>query len=171
MGSCFSCRSSPKLQNIRVVHLSGYVEDYAYPVSVSQVITGTGKPSKHFVCTAAQLLSAGSKPLQLETQLEAGRIYFLLPSSALEDDISPSDFSAVVKKLTAIAKSTRCSRANSSSRTSPLLLSQHGSPSPTRNSPSRSPGRPCGGRTWKPLLDPIREKSFNRSESGLQEMP
>lgn len=162
-----------------MVHLNGYVEDFEHPVSVAQV---TGHVPKLFVCTAAQLLCAGSKPLQADSQLVPGSIYFLLPYSILQPDVSPLDLASTVKKLTAAAKSGRQYEAKSP-QASPLW-SQYGS-SPGFNSPARSPSRfmepvaplPAYGaqrsaraRSWRPKLDTIGERSFNRrSESDLQE--
>ncbi|KAJ8767347.1 hypothetical protein K2173_017391 [Erythroxylum novogranatense] len=171
MGSCLSRKPLTESKSIRVVHLNGYVEIFDYPVSVRQV---TGKSTKHFVCTAAQLLIPGSKPLKEYEELKQGQIYFLLPHSALETN-SPSDFAAMVSKLTAIANSTTFVQSNSASKpTTPK-----GSISPVWNPPVSSPNRSPeagtigaagdldrsyggGGRTWKPLLATIREKSFNR---------
>nr|POE75266.1 hypothetical protein CFP56_14301 [Quercus suber] len=120
MGACFSCRSSQPFKSIRVVHFNGYVEDFEHPVSVNEV---TAKSPKHFVCTPAQLLSNGSKPLKPDTQLELGKIYFLLPFSTLQADVSPMDLASIVRKLTTVAK------------TSPLWSQQHGS------NPATSPNR------------------------------
>ncbi|KAJ6363131.1 hypothetical protein OIU78_003334 [Salix suchowensis] len=130
MGCCLSCKSSTEFTNIRVVHLNGYVQEFQNPVSVSQVITGQS-PSKNLVFTAAQLLSTESKPLNPDAQLETGQLYFLLPYSILQPDVSPVDF---------------------------LCFSEEA----LFNSKVRS---------WKPVLDTIREQSFNRrSESDLREM-
>ncbi|KAK7303926.1 hypothetical protein RJT34_14846 [Clitoria ternatea] len=175
MGGCFSSKPSSTMNNVRLVHLSGYVEDFEQPILVSQV-TG-GNPSKHFVCTSVQLLSSCSKPLKGDTQLQPGNVYFILPYSILQADVSPVDLASLAKRLTAIAK-------KSSTSACPLLSQQHGT-STVWSSPSRSPGplgvveqigMPYGGRSpcrvqpWKPILDTIREKSFNRrSESDLQE--
>lgn len=180
MGSCFSCSSSSESSStIRVVHLNGYVEDFEFPVTVRQV---TGKPAKHFVCTPAQLLSTGSKPLNPNTQLEQGRVYLLLPFSVLKPDVSPLDLVSVARKLTAIAKTNR-SYFNLNQRS--FLSGQNGSSSiwasparsPNRFSPQASPvkletceeQKSYQDRSWKPILDTIRERSFNRrSESDLQ---
>ena len=172
MGCRFSCRSSSSstFSNIRVVHLNGYVEEFDPPVTVSQV---SGKPPVHFVCTAAQLLLVGSKPLKPETQLEQGLVYFLIPFSIFHSEASPMEMASTVSKLTAIAKT---------------MPSKAKSPGPrTASSParSRSPNHFLGqdvravvmepkeasmkARSWKPHLAPIRERSFNgRSESDLQ---
>ncbi|XVE71877.1 hypothetical protein DITRI_Ditri10aG0187000 [Diplodiscus trichospermus] len=174
MGCCLSRRSSSSTAKhiIRVVHFNGFVQDFEHPVSVSQLI---GRPPKQFLCTPAQLISNCSKGLQPDTILERGHIYFLLPYSTLQPEVSPLDLATIARKLTAKAKSTKC-KAKSTS--------QYGS-SPLRSSTARSPnrlGEPDSGlmsrgaqrlyrmRTWKPILDTIREKSFNRrSESDLQE--
>ncbi|KAF5456368.1 hypothetical protein F2P56_025859 [Juglans regia] len=184
MGACFSCRSSSAaFKSIRVVHFNGFVEDFENPVSVSQV---TGKPPKHFVCTPAQLLSTAtataSNLLKPDTQLEPGKLYFLLPYSTLQAEISPLDLASIAKRLTRVAKTNRSQPK--SSRASPSISPY--SSSPVLNSPSRSPSRfgepetsmvalgatqmSSRARPWKPILDPIRERSFNRrSESDLQE--
>ncbi|TKY72755.1 hypothetical protein E2542_SST01500 [Spatholobus suberectus] len=180
MGGCFSSKPSFTINNVRLVHLSGFVEDFEEPISVNQV---TGTPPRHFVCTSVQLLSSCSKPLNGDTQLQPGNVYFMLPYSILQADVSPVDLASLAKRLTAIAKTSRCEDKKSSLKDGPLS-SQHGL-SPVWSSPSRSPGRlgvveqkgmPYGGRSpcrmqpWKPILDTIREKSFNRrSESDLQE--
>jgi hypothetical protein len=176
MGACFSRRSSsPAAKSIRLVHMNGYVEDFEHPVSVSQA---TGKPAKHFVCTPAQLLCSGAEPLNPDTQLEAGKMYFLLPFSILQADVSPMDLVSLVRKLTAVAKASRRDAKST-------LWSQYGS-SPGFSSPGTSPSRfmepegkmmmeygatrSCRARSWRPILDTIKERSFNRrSESDLQE--
>ncbi|XP_061361977.1 uncharacterized protein LOC133305751 [Gastrolobium bilobum] len=179
MGGCFSSRSSSTFNNVRLVHLSGYVEDFEQPISVSQV---TGNSPKHFVCTSIQLLSSSGKPLKGDTQLQPGNVYFMLPYSILQTDVSPMNLASLAKRLTAIAKTNRY-EDKKSLKASPLS-SQHGLSS-VSSSPSRSPGRfgvaeqigmayggqsPCRLQPWKPILDTIKEKSFNRrSESDLQD--
>ncbi|OMO59313.1 hypothetical protein COLO4_34251 [Corchorus olitorius] len=178
MGCRFSSRSSCRVKNtIRVVHLSGYIEDFEYPVSVSQVTGGScgggggggGRPPKHFLCTPTQLISNGCKGLEADTILEAGHIYFLLPYSTLQDEVSPLDLASIAKKLTAKAKSTK-----SNYKPNSLSASSINSPatSPNRfvikSSDSQRPTRRL--QAWRPILDTIREKSLNRrSESDLQE--
>ncbi|XVE71878.1 hypothetical protein DITRI_Ditri10aG0187100 [Diplodiscus trichospermus] len=173
MGCCLSCRSCA-LQNtfntIRLVHLNGYVEDFDQPISVSEVV---GKPPKQFLFTAAQLLSAGSKPLNPGTQLQPGHLYFVLPFSALQDDISPLDMASVVKRLTARAKSV------SSHHVSQNSLGSQGNSSvripwmPERREMEYGCRKSCRmkAQSWKPILDTIKEISFSRrSESDLREM-
>jgi hypothetical protein len=121
-------------------------------------VTSGQLPSRNLVFTAAQLLSAEWKPLKPDVQLETGQLYFLLPYSILQPDVSPVDFLALVKKLSSIAKSSRCGQAKSSGTSSSL-----GQSNPICRAQVRT--------SWKPVLDTIREKSFNRrSESELQDM-
>lgn len=179
MGGCFSASSSSKFDKVRLVHLSGYVEDFEQPISVNQI---TGKSPKHFVCTSIQLLSSSpSKLLKGDTQLQPGNVYFMLPYSILQGDASPVDLASLAKRLTARAK-TRCDDKKSIKAST---LSSQNELCNIWSSPSTSPGRvgvaeqigmayggrsPCRVQPWKPILDTIREKSFNRrSESDLQE--
>ena len=151
----------------------------------SSSIPTTDTGNKQVVAPERRLISLGAKPMRPDTLLEPGRIYFLLPYSALQADMSPLDYAAVAKKLTALAKTGRSDPNKSPGRSSPVWSRQGGS-SPVWSSPSRSPSRfadaemgSAGGsfgaqrsvraRSWKPILDPIREKSFHRrSESELQ---
>lgn len=179
MGSCFSCfcttlslssssSSTKKFSNVRVVHLNGLVEDFDFPVSVSQL---TGSPPKHFIFTAAQLLSSALKPLKPDTLLERGCLYFLVPTSTLQADISPVDLAVVVKRLTAKAKSCKAE----AKYTSPG--SGNSSPSWGQYSLRVSPiletygVKNCSKKeAWRPILDTIKEMSFNRrSESDLRD--
>ncbi|KAK7281163.1 hypothetical protein RIF29_08899 [Crotalaria pallida] len=179
MGGCFSAPSSFKCNSVRLVHLNGYVEDFEQPIAVNQV---TGNSPKHFVCTSIQLLSSCCQPMKGDTQLQPGNVYFMLPYSILQADISPVDLASLAKRLTTIAK-TRCD-SKKSIEASPL--SSQNELNNIWSSPSRSPGRlgtvaeqtgmtyagrnSCRLQPWKPLLDTIREKSFNRrSESDLHD--
>ena len=185
MGGCLSWESSSPFKNVRVVHLNGYVEDFEQPITVSQV---NGTPSKHFVCTSAQLLlSSSSNPLKADSELQPGHIYFMLPYSILQPDVSPLDLASLSKKLTSLAKTSRCG-TQKTLKTSSFSGRQHGFMRPIwGSSPNTSPARliaateqredvgygggsPYRVRTWKPLLDTIGERSFNRgSESDLRE--
>ncbi|XP_014508513.1 uncharacterized protein LOC106768056 [Vigna radiata var. radiata] len=166
MGACFSCDSSSILKHIRVVHMNGYVEDFEQPISVRQVI---GHPSKHFLCTSTQLLSASSKSMTGETHLQPGQVYFMLPYSVLQADVSPVDLAALVKRLSAVAKatsplSTQNQTLSSSPSTTPIR-EQYGVGK--MNLGVRSP---CKIQPWKPVLDTISEKPYHRrSESDWQE--
>ncbi|KAL1818121.1 hypothetical protein ACET3Z_020695 [Daucus carota] len=97
-----SLSSSSKYGNIvRVVHLNGWLEEFEDPVTVGQV---TGNQPKHFVFPQAQLLSLDSKPLDSAAQLELGNIYFLLPHSIFQAEMSPIDLATIYKRLTSAAQ-------------------------------------------------------------------
>ncbi|QCD80345.1 uncharacterized protein LOC114179149 [Vigna unguiculata] len=160
MGACFSCDSSSILKHIRVVHMNGYVEDFEQPISVRQVI---GHPSKHFLCTSTQLLSASSKSMTGDTHLQPGQVYFMLPYSVLQADVSPVDLAGLVKKLSAVAKACPLSTQNQPVRGG--SAEQYGVGK--MNIGGRSP---CRVQPWKPVLDTISEKPYHRrSESDWQE--
>ncbi|KAM7260569.1 hypothetical protein ACFE04_011242 [Oxalis oulophora] len=154
MGVCASRNLSSN--NIRVVHLNGYVEEFDHPVTASQVTYCNGKPSKYFICTASLLSNSSTSPLKPDYFLLPGFIYFLLLYLALASDASPVDFAGVVKRLTAKANSLKSLRPSPKLSTHMLKSTQI---SPQINKQS-----------WKPNLDTIGEKSFTRSESDLQEM-
>ncbi|XP_039030746.1 uncharacterized protein LOC120165260 [Hibiscus syriacus] len=154
MGSCLSSSCSCKNaspNSVRLVHFNGYVEDFEHPITATQVI---GNPPEQYLCTPAQLLSTASQPLNADDPLQPGQLYFLLPWSTLQDDVSPLYMASVVKRLTARAKSH-----DGSTRIRPLSAVNGGR---MRRETTRS---------WKPLLDTIREVSFTgRSESDIQAM-
>ncbi|GMJ15600.1 hypothetical protein HRI_005229200 [Hibiscus trionum] len=154
MGCCLSSSCSCKNaapSSVRLVHFNGYVEDFEHPVTASEV---TGQPPRQYLCTAAQLLSAGSQPLNPEARLQSGQLYFVLPWSTLRGDVSPLHLASVVKRLTARAKSH-----DGSTKTMPL------------SAVNDRPKRRDTTRTWKPILDTIREMSFTgRTESDLKAM-
>ncbi|XP_008798111.1 uncharacterized protein LOC103713101 [Phoenix dactylifera] len=150
MGCSFSCRSSQPFHGVRVIHINGYVEDFAGPVTAGQV---TGRPPKHVLFSAAHLLSPGSRPLQPDDVLEAGRIYFLLPHSVFQSDSSPVDLASLMTRLTAIAR-----RGGPAPAGGPPPTGGLGNLGPGIDGPWRS-----RARTWKPELDPIEERSLGRS--------
>lgn len=101
-GTIRSSSNSIKYGNIvRVVHLNGWLEEFEDPVTVKQV---TGNQPKHFVFPQAQLLSLDSKPMDSAAQLELGNIYFLLPHSIFQAEMSPMDLATISKRLTSAAQ-------------------------------------------------------------------
>ncbi|KAJ8634508.1 hypothetical protein MRB53_008775 [Persea americana] len=174
MGSCMPwCRisrsrrrrklSSPAFSGIRVVHLSGYVEEFEEPITVRQV---TGKPPiKHFVCSSANLLAFGSKPLSLDAHLESGHLYFLLPHSIFQSDSSPVDLVSLATRLTAVAM--RCGPSPKSSPCRTITFTKSSS-SPSPSKPSIM--SPSVGSSWKPVLETIEEKSFDRRSDLSNDM-
>uniref|UniRef100_A0A2N9I0K3 Uncharacterized protein n=1 Tax=Fagus sylvatica TaxID=28930 RepID=A0A2N9I0K3_FAGSY len=99
----------------------------------------------------------------LITQLEPGNIYFLLPFSALQADVSPMDLASIVRKLTAMAKTSHCK--SKSPRISPLLSQNDSNPATTTSSHNQFMESETsvvaygvGQRSWRPALDTIREQ-------------
>ncbi|CAN6476782.1 unnamed protein product [Victoria cruziana] len=98
---CFSLPATPgTFHCVRVVHLNGFVEDIPCPVTVREVAS---VESKQFVCSSAQLRSFDPQPLGLDALLQPGQLYFVLPLSAFQSDISPVNLAAIVARLTATA--------------------------------------------------------------------
>lgn len=157
MGCCFSCKKLPKSKNIRIVGLNGLVQEIGYPITVGEV---TGKPGKHFLITQPQLLAAAATPLKVDAPLEAGRVYFLLPTTLFQSP--PEELAPIARKLASIARNTPSKSKSKSKSCSP-------SPSPCNDGDDEVLNK-CGkSRSWKPILSTIRERSFNRrSESDLQ---
>lgn len=169
MGCLLSCIcTSPNItfNTIRLLHLNGDVEDFDHPITASEVI---GNPPRQFLFTAAQLIAfAASKPLDPDTELKPGHLYFVLPLSTLRYEISPLDMASVVKRLIARAKSVRSDQVSPKPNPS-SSLNRVGSA--VDSSVSRSIRRPermemmyglrksCGERAQprKPILDTIFE--------------
>ncbi|XP_058728923.1 uncharacterized protein LOC131601172 [Vicia villosa] len=156
MGACYSCNTSSIFKNmIRVVHLNGFIEDFDQPISASQVI---GNLPKHFVCTSIQLLSSSYKPLKRDNS----QLYFMLPYSVLQADVSPLDLACLAKRLTSKGKAKNKPCDYSKSPTAIPLASR----SPCRVGVEEKVmmnGRrsPCRVQSWKPILESIAEKSLN----------
>ncbi|PKA57869.1 hypothetical protein AXF42_Ash012408 [Apostasia shenzhenica] len=134
MGCKQSKNASQPFKGARVISISGHVEEYEVPVTAGEV---WDKPARHMLCSAAQLLTGGARPLRPDDRLEPGRIYFLLPVSVLQ--AGPVDLAALVSRLTAIARSAQAEPAK-----------------PT--APPGSPGEETEGkRSWRPVLSTVRE--------------
>ncbi|XP_027333407.1 uncharacterized protein LOC113848202 [Abrus precatorius] len=71
------------LDLIRIVHLNGYVEEIARPITAGEILKANpnhvlSKPSSQGVVRRILILSP-------ETELKRGSIYFLIPSSSLPE--------------------------------------------------------------------------------------
>ncbi|KAL4564362.1 hypothetical protein LXL04_028423 [Taraxacum kok-saghyz] len=113
---CNPCKRStePTPKTIRVVHLDGFLEEFDGPITVEEII---GSLPKHFMTTPIQLMH-GLVLLKLDTLLEPGRVYFVLPYSILRLNESSKDLVCLAKKLSGIAKAHR-----SKPRPTPLISS------------------------------------------------
>ncbi|KAJ4964325.1 hypothetical protein NE237_024264 [Protea cynaroides] len=177
MGGCLSCRSVPaSLDVIRVVHLSGLVEDYDHPITAGEI---TGKPPKYFLCSSTEYSFCSSQAFQPDIQLQKGQLYFLLPLSSLRWEASQVDFACLATRLTKIAKRSGSSNSRHS-QSNPVMGRSKSAPERILTSEEdRSVGEnsvvtmdrermSVRARSWKPFLETINEKSFGqRTESDL----
>ncbi|KAJ4964340.1 hypothetical protein NE237_024279 [Protea cynaroides] len=179
MGGCLSCRSLPASSDvIRVVHLSGLVEDYDHPITAGEII---GNPPKYFLCSSTENSFCSSQAFQPDIQLQRGQIYILLPLSSLRWEASEVDFASLATRLTKLAK--RSGSTNSRhSQSNPVL--ERSKSAPERVLSTSEEDTRVGQKsvvtldrermsvragTWKPFLETINEKSFGRrSESDLR---
>ncbi|KAG6388995.1 hypothetical protein SASPL_150432 [Salvia splendens] len=121
MGCSLSCIvpipiPKPKIKSIRIVRLNGSVEEINYPITVAEV---TGNQPKDFLFTQASLLAAAATPLKMEAPLEAGLVYFLLPATLFQSNVSPVELAPIVRKLASIALNTK-SQVKCSDQIEPL---------------------------------------------------
>lgn len=116
MGGCVSSPSSSsssssstslKHSTAKVVTLKGEIAEYKVPVIVSQVLVhqlqaqgqGQEEAPSWFLCNSDSLLFDDYIPaLDLEDELEADQIYFVLPTSKLQYKLSASDMAALAVK-------------------------------------------------------------------------
>eukprot|EP01018_Ginkgo_biloba_P027360 Gb_05757 [translate_table: standard] len=115
MGILISCAKLPQdaVRGARVVQMNGIVDEYFTPVRVKQVLL---PHSNHFICNSRDLRLINTRPLPGDAELQAGELYFLLPISTLEENMSPSDIVSLASRLIAAAKkepskSARCGTA------------------------------------------------------------
>lgn len=83
---------------IRVVHLSGQVDEFPAPVIAKRVLQNH---PRHFICNSRDLYEASCPPLQPEEELRLGELYFLLPLLALQ---SAENLVALAARLYAAAR-------------------------------------------------------------------
>ncbi|CAA6672160.1 unnamed protein product [Spirodela intermedia] len=101
MGCRLSVGTGGNFDGVRVVHISGYVQDFSGPVTVREVI---GKRSKLVCFSPSQLLSQSARPHGLDEQLEPGKLYFLLPHTVFHSGASAIDLATLATRLTAVAR-------------------------------------------------------------------
>ncbi|KAI3682514.1 hypothetical protein L1987_82546 [Smallanthus sonchifolius] len=79
---CLSCLiPCGSLDLIRIVHLNGFVEEIAHPITAGEVLSNypnhvLSKPTSHDVVRRVLILSSNS-------ELKRGVIYFLIPASSV----------------------------------------------------------------------------------------
>lgn len=164
-----------EVMKIRLVHLNGWTEEFEDAMTVAQV-TG-GDKQQHFVFAQAQLatlLNSKPKPLDSATQLQKGSIYFLLPLSIFNTEMSPIDLATISKRLTLAAAAHKPSRIDNKKKKkkkqSKLEIRNRYA---DRYVPPRinealgdvDVNNDKQNTSWKPILESITERSFTRAES------
>lgn len=123
---------------VRVIRITGHVEDLRAPVTAGEI---TGRPPKHVLFSGTHLAAFGSNPLRPDDLLEPGRVYFLLPEAIIRSASSAVDLAILMSRL----------QAASAHRAGPSSLSPAAKPDQQRL------------RAWKPELNPIVEQSVERA--------
>ena len=127
MGACFSSvKSQPSQPCAKVISTNGILREYPVPMNVSQLLESEDcLCSSYFVCNSDRLYYEDYIPvLDLNVELEANQIYFVLPVSKLQQRLTASDMAALaVKASVAIQNaSTKDSFRRKKARISPVLM-------------------------------------------------
>ncbi|XP_057838477.1 uncharacterized protein LOC131048524 [Cryptomeria japonica] len=104
MGQRASCKRFSEVcpQRVRIVDMSGQVEEFSTAVKVKQVLQNH---PRHFLCFSRDLYAIkNGRLLPAEEDLRLGDIYFVLPISILDSDLSPQNLAALAARLVAAAK-------------------------------------------------------------------
>lgn len=156
---------------IRVVHLNGQLDEFLAPVSVKRALQND---PRHFICCSRDLTAVHFRPLQPDEDLRLGELYFLLPLSVLESDLSVKNLVALGARLYAAARK-EVSRAAKRRRSCDLTcdLPVEGSSSMCEKLTCELPGEGCSSLCEKLLRsceDPeltiaLREHLMSKSKS------
>lgn len=92
---------------IRVVHFNGQLDEFPAPISVRRAVQNH---PHHFICLPRDLYTVNCRPLQLQEHLQLGELYFLLPLSTLESDLTVENLMTLTAKLYAAARKEVCRR-------------------------------------------------------------
>lgn len=136
MGACFSSTSTaysvdPSL-TARVISVNGALREYSVPVIVSDVLQTEIAAS--FLCNSDSLYYDDFIPaMDSDSQLQAGQIYFALPTFKLQYRLTASDMAALaVKASLALQHSTTGAnrfKKKKKARISPVLVANQRLPS------------------------------------------
>ncbi|KAK8954897.1 hypothetical protein KSP39_PZI001697 [Platanthera zijinensis] len=110
MGCAHSSEASVPVCSVRVITINGHLEIFDRPVTAGEI---TANSATYVLCSAAQLLSPGSRPLGPDDRLEPGRLYFLVPPSVLQ--AAPLDMAAIATRLTTLARSASAGKSKAAS--------------------------------------------------------
>ena len=127
MGGCFSSvRSQPAQPAAKIISVNGVLRDYPVPVNVSQVLESEdATASSYFICNSDRLYYEDYIPtLDLDEELQANQIYFVLPVSKLQHRLTASDMAALAVKASVALQnaSTKDGHLRKKARISPVLV-------------------------------------------------
>ncbi|KAE8680338.1 hypothetical protein F3Y22_tig00111392pilonHSYRG00672 [Hibiscus syriacus] len=126
MGTCFSSETRDSVSDSKnrpaalVVSINGDLHKYSLPVFVSQVLHAEAPPSI-FLCNSDSLSYDEYIPaLDVDHQLQANQIYFVLPVSKLQNRLASTDMAALAVKASLAIKND--SNRRNKSRISPVMV-------------------------------------------------
>ncbi|XP_062165494.1 uncharacterized protein LOC133872006 [Alnus glutinosa] len=137
MGACFSSvigsRESRSSQpTAKIISVNGSLREYPVPVYVSQVLeaessssSSSSSSSPRFLCNSDSLYYDDYIPvLDLDDELQANQIYFVLPASKLRQRLTASDMAALAVKASVALQnaSTKNGHRRNKARISPVLV-------------------------------------------------
>lgn len=131
MGTCFSSKSqelfseSTHRQTALVVSINGDLHKYILPVLVSYVLNAEASSSSAiFLCNSDSLSYDEYIPaLDVDHQLQADQIYFVLPVSKLQHRLASRDMAALaVKTSLAIENNSKNDSRRKRTRISPVTV-------------------------------------------------
>jgi len=148
--------------------MNGQLDEFPAPVTVKRMLQN--HPTQ-FICSSRDLFAVNCRPLQPEEDLRLGELYFLLPLSILDSDLSVENLVALAAKLNAAARN-EASRAAQRRRSADSTCDLPGDGCTSMNEKFlRSCDDPelkmafrehliSKSRSWRPGLDTIKETGF-----------
>ncbi|GJN17293.1 hypothetical protein PR202_gb04349 [Eleusine coracana subsp. coracana] len=144
---CFVACACGALDVVRIVHLSGHVDEFSGPVAAAAVLA---EHPNHTLTTAWSPSGCASKKLVIvspDSELKRGRIYFLIPSATL-----PADRRKAKKKKSSKRPSKSSDTADQDNYLRELLTEKTAASHRRRRSSARV-------GVWRPRLESIVEEA------------
>lgn len=126
-----------KLNSALVISVTGDLRQYSLPVTSSQILHMEAlSPTAFFVCDSDNLFYDDFiSAIDFEDELEAGQIYFILPTNKLQYRLSASDMASLAVKASAALNNTTPASTSSASKTTSISID--GSNAQNQNNPTR----------------------------------
>ncbi|KAE8691179.1 hypothetical protein F3Y22_tig00110893pilonHSYRG01406 [Hibiscus syriacus] len=148
MGICFSSGTGDSVSGsthrpaAHVVSINGDLHKYTLPVFVSQVLYSEASPSI-FLCNSDSLCYDEYIPaLDVDYQLQANQIYFVLPVSKLQNRLASTDMAALA--VTASRAIENDSNRRKKARVSPVMVVAAAESVPDKKSFAKPQPQPPG---------------------------